>query len=179
MNMDIKHLKAGKGDKLNRMPTDVCDKISPDIAQEELKKLRKKLAKLQDVMYAHDRYSVLVCLQGIDTAGKDSLIREVFKQMNVRGVNVESFKSPSEKELQHDYLWRHEIKLPEKGKFTVFNRTYYENVLVTRVHPELLLNERIPGIERVDDLPDNFWKTRYQQINSFEKRLQENGTIVL
>src|SRR5690606_13343906 len=69
--------------------------------------------------------------------------------------------------------------LPEKGKFTVFNRTYYENVLVTRVHPELLLNERIPGIERVDDLPDNFWKTRYQQINSFEKRLQENGTIVL
>lgn len=159
--------------------TDIRKDISPEKAKKKLKKIRKKLAKLQDVMYAHDRYSVLVCLQGIDTAGKDSLIREVFKQMNVRGVNVESFKSPSEKELQHDYLWRHEIKLPEKGKFTVFNRTHYENVLVTRVRPELLLNERIPGLNQVDDLPDTFWTTRFQQINSFEKRLHENGTIIL
>lgn len=131
------------------------------------------------MLYAHNRYAVLICLQGIDAAGKDSLIREVFKQMNVRGVRVASFKSPSAKELQHDYMWRHEIQLPEKGKFTVFNRTHYENVLVTRVHPELLLAERIPGIEDVHDVPDDFWEMRYRQMNAFEKRLNQNGTVVL
>lgn len=178
MNMDIKHLKAGKGVQLNRMPTDVSDKISPDFAQEELKKLRKKLAKLQDVMYAHNRYAVLVCLQGMDTAGKDSLIRELFEEFNVRGVEVKSFKTPTSQELQHDYLWRHYINLPPKGKFGIFNRTHYENVLVTRVHPSYLLNEHIPGITSVKDIPENFWRQRFSQINNFERHLTDNHTIV-
>ena len=175
----LKELAATRSFQLDRYPSDFSARISPEKAKKKLKKLRKKIAELQDKMYAHDRYGVLICLQGIDTAGKDSLIREVFKEMNVRGVNVESFKTPSKTELQHDYLWRHEIKLPEKGKFTVFNRTHYENVLVTRVHPELLLHEQIPGIEQVADIPNDFWKMRFEQINAFEKRVTQNGTIVL
>lgn len=171
---------AAKGNfKIKEHPTDIRDVIDPEFAKTELKKLRKKIAAIQDMMYAHDKYSVLICLQGMDTAGKDSLIREVFKAINVRGVLVESFKTPSEEELQHDYLWRHEIKLPEKGKFTVFNRTHYENVLVTRVHPEYLLNERIPHINDSKNLPKDFWKMRFEQINNFEKRITENGTIVM
>ncbi len=171
---------AAKGNfKIKEHPTDIRDVIDPEFAKTELKKLRKKIAAIQDMMYAHDKYSVLICLQGMDTAGKDSLIREVFKAINVRGVLVESFKTPSEEELQHDYLWRHEIKLPEKGKFTVFNRTHYENVLVTRVHPEYLLNERIPHINDPKNLPKDFWKMRFEQINNFEKRITENGTIVM
>lgn len=143
-----------------------------------LEEVSTKLGKLQDKMYANNRYSVLVCLQGMDTAGKDSLIREVFKNFNARGVNVYSFKKPSSAELEHDYLWRHYIALPEKGKFTVFNRTHYENVLVTRVHPELILNENLPGINTVDDIPKDIWKHRYEQINNFEKHISANGTII-
>jgi len=144
-----------------------------------LKKLRKKLSKLQDKMYAQGKYSVLIMLQGMDTSGKDSLIREVFKDINARGVNVESFKVPSEKELKHDYLWRHYITLPERGKFTVFNRTHYENVLVTRVHPEYILFENIPNINDIADINESFWDNRFEQISNFEKHLAQNGTIIL
>ncbi|MGJ1204823.1 PPK2 family polyphosphate kinase [Sphingobacterium lactis] len=174
-----KKLVAKSDFKIKEHPTDIQDEISEDEAKAELKQLRKKIAEIQDKMYAHDKYSVLICLQGMDTAGKDSLIREVFKEMNVRGVVVESFKTPTEIELQHDYLWRHEVKLPEKGKFTVFNRTHYENVLVTRVHPEYLLNERIPHINDPKDLPTDFWKMRFDQINNFEKRLTQNGMLIM
>ncbi len=174
-----KKLAAKSNFKLKEHPTNIKDEISKDDAKIELKELRKKIAALQDKMYADDRYSVLICLQGMDTSGKDSLIREVFKEMNVRGVVVESFKTPTELELQHDYLWRHEIRLPEKGKFTVFNRTHYENVLVTRVHPEYLLNERIPNITDPHHLPSDFWEMRFDQINNFEKRLTQNGMIIL
>jgi len=165
--------------KLVDYPTSMEGKIDAQNAKIKLKKLRKKIAKLQDKMYAHDKYNVLICLQGMDTSGKDSLIREVFKAVNVRGVVVESFKTPSEKELQHDYLWRHQIKLPEKGKITVFNRTHYENVLVTRVHPEYLINENIPKVTDPTDLPKDFWKKRFKQINNFEKNITDNGMIVI
>ena len=147
--------------------------------ESELEKIRVKLSKFQDVMYAHNKYAVLICLQGMDTSGKDSLIREVFKDFNVRGIVVQSFKVPNSNELEHDYLWRHYIALPEKGKFGVFNRTHYENVLVTRVHPEYILGENLPGINSVDDIDDFFWKNRFDQINNFEKHIAQNGTIVL
>ena len=149
-----------------------------DDAEHKLKKVRKKLGKLQDTLYAHGKYSVLVCLQGMDTAGKDSLIREVFKAFNVRGVQVHSFKVPTELELKHDYLWRHYIALPPRGKFGVFNRTHYENVLVTRVHPEYILGENIPTVTSVDDIDDAFWDQRFDQINAFEKHIAENGTLI-
>lgn len=146
--------------------------------KEELKDIRKKLGEFQDTLYAHGKYGVLLCLQGMDTAGKDSLIREVFKDFNVRGVVVHSFKVPTSLELKHDYLWRHYIALPERGKFSVFNRTHYENVLVTKVHPEYILNENLPGIESVSDIDGAFWEKRYQQINEFEEHVAQNGTII-
>ena len=164
---------------LAKLPTLLDVKGNEEDKIEKLEKVQKKLSALQDVMYAHNRYSVLICLQGMDTSGKDSLIREVFKEFNPRGVEVLSFKTPNSSELQHDYLWRHYIALPEKGKFGVFNRTHYENVLVTRVHPEYLLKENLPGIKKTEDVTEAFWETRFEQINNFEKQIVQNGTIVL
>lgn len=146
--------------------------------EKELKRVRKKLGKLQDTLYAHGKYAVLICIQGMDTAGKDSMIREVFKDFNSRGVVVHSFKVPTPLELGHDYLWRHYIALPAKGKFGIFNRTHYENVLVTRVHPGYIMGENIPGIHTVDDITDDFWKQRFEQINNFEAHIAKNGTII-
>lgn len=161
----------------NRSTLDDFGASSKDL-KKRLKSLRKDLGELQDTLYAHGKYSVLICLQGMDTAGKDSLIREVFKDFNVRGVTVHSFKVPTELELGHDYLWRHYIALPARGKFGVFNRTHYENVLVTRVHPEYILGENIPGIESVSDIDQGFWDKRFEQINNFERHLAENGTLI-
>ncbi len=146
--------------------------------KKELEDIRKDLGEFQDTLYAHGKYGVLVCLQGMDTAGKDSLIREVFKDFNVRGVVVHSFKVPTSLELKHDYLWRHYIALPERGKFAVFNRTHYENVLVTKVHPEYIMNENLPGVGSVSDIDDTFWEKRYQEINAFEEHVAKNGTII-
>ena len=146
--------------------------------KKDLRDLRKELGEFQDTLYAHGKYGVLICLQGMDTAGKDSLIREVFKDFNVRGVEVHSFKVPTDLELKHDYLWRHYIALPERGKFSVFNRTHYENVLVTKVHPNYILSENIPGVDSVDDIDSEFWEKRYRQINDFERHVSENGTLI-
>ncbi|MEO0902211.1 MAG: PPK2 family polyphosphate kinase, partial [Bacteroidota bacterium] len=146
--------------------------------KKDLRDLRRELGKFQDTLYAHGKYGVLICLQGMDTAGKDSLIREVFKDFNVRGVEVHSFKVPTDLDLKHDYLWRHYIALPERGKFSVFNRTHYENVLVTKVHPNYILSENIPGVDSVDDIDSEFWEKRYRQINDFERHVAENGTLI-
>ncbi|GHE30560.1 PPK2 family polyphosphate kinase [Sphingobacterium griseoflavum] len=173
-----KRFKASHNFKQDKYPTDISAEMEAKWAKDELKKIRKQLAKIQDMMYAHNRYNVLICFQGMDTAGKDSLIRELFKEFNARGVEVSSFKTPTSLELQHDFLWRHYINLPPKGKFGIFNRTHYENVLVTRVHPEYLLNENLPGIYAVDDIPKNFWNERFKQINNFEKLLTESKMIV-
>jgi PPK2 family polyphosphate:nucleotide phosphotransferase len=171
--------KADVNFAIHKTPTFLDIELTDDHKKDALKEVSKALGKLQDKMYANNRSSVLIVLQGMDTSGKDSLIREVFKNFNARGVNVYSFKQPSPAELEHDYLWRHYIALPEKGKFAVFNRSHYENVLVTRVHPEYLLKENLPGIEDVKDIPKDFWEMRYQQINHFEKHISQNGTIVL
>ncbi len=146
--------------------------------KKKLEKIREDLGDFQNTLYAHDKYAVLICLQGMDTSGKDSLIREVFKDCNVNGVKVHSFKVPTDLELSHDYLWRHYIALPSKGTFGVFNRTHYENVLVTRVHPEYILNEHIPHIHSVEDIDQDFWDRRFEQINNFEKHLAQNGTLI-
>ncbi|MGS2739820.1 PPK2 family polyphosphate kinase [Sinomicrobium sp. M5D2P17] len=167
-----------KNIRLQDIPTLNTLEATEEELEKSLSKERKKLAKFQNRMYAHGKYGVLICIQGMDTAGKDSLIREVFKDLNARGVVVYSFKTPSMLELRHDYLWRHYLALPERGKFSVFNRTHYENVLVTRVHPEYILNENIPGIENVDDIGAEFWDNRFDQINNFEKHAAENGTLI-
>lgn len=149
-----------------------------DTVKDALKDVRKDLGDWQDTLYAHDKYAVLVCLQGMDTSGKDSLIREVFKDFNVRGVEVHSFKVPTDLERDHDYLWRHYLALPARGKFGVHNRTHYENVLVTRVHPEYILGEQLPNVTSLSDVNDKFWDKRFKQINNFEEHLAENGTLI-
>ena len=178
-NINIEDFKVkGKiklDDFLTKLPID-SDKEQEELA---LDKIQQKLSKKQDAMYAHNRHAFLICLQGMDTSGKDSLIREVFKEFNPRGVVVHSFKTPNSTELEHDYLWRHYLALPEKGKFAVFNRTHYENVLVTRVHPEYILFENLPGIEKVEDITPQFWENRMEQIINFEKHISQNGTKIL
>lgn len=163
---------------LKEIPTTYNLEADKDTIEDELEDVCKDLAKIQNAMYAHGKYAVLICIQGMDTAGKDSLIREVFKELNARGVVVHSFKVPTDLELKHDYLWRHYIALPARGKFGVFNRTHYENVLVTRVHPEYILGEHLPDVHSLEDVNDAFWDKRFEQINNFEKHVTENGTII-
>ncbi len=177
-NIDIGSYKADTSINLGKTSTFEDFGVTEKELKKDLEKIRENLGDFQDTLYAHGKYGVLVCLQGMDTSGKDSLIREVFKDFNVRGVVVHSFKVPTELELKHDYIWRHYIALPAKGKFGIFNRTHYENVLVTRVHPEYILGENIPGIHDVSDIDQKFWDARFEQINNFEKHIAENGTII-
>jgi PPK2 family polyphosphate:nucleotide phosphotransferase len=177
-NIQPEDFKVTDKISLADIPTSLDLDDTKNEKEQLLEEIGLKLSELQDTMYAHNRYGVLVCLQGMDTAGKDSLIREVFRFFNPRGVVVHSFKTPHSKELQYDYLWRHYKELPEKGKFSVFNRSHYENVLVTRVNPQYLMNENIPGIEKPKDIPADFWKKRIKQIKNFEKHITENGVIV-
>ncbi|MEM9648751.1 MAG: PPK2 family polyphosphate kinase [Bacteroidota bacterium] len=177
-NRDLQQYQVKQGIKLKEIATYEDFDSSDKALKKELEDIREDLGKFQDKLYAHGKYAVLVCLQGMDTAGKDSLIREVFKDFNVRGVEVHSFKVPTELERKHDYLWRHYLALPARGKFSVFNRTHYENVLVTKVHPEYILGEDIPGVDTVSDVNATFWENRYRQINDFERHIAENGTLI-
>lgn len=177
-NINITDYKVTSPIKLKNKNTFYDLEASKDDIEDELRKVRRKLGEFQDTIYAHNKYSVLVCLQGMDTSGKDSLIREVFKDFNVRGVVVHSFKVPTELELKHDYIWRHYIALPPRGKFGVHNRTHYENVLVTRVHPEYILGENLPDVNSVEDINAAFWNKRFEEINNFEKHISDNGTII-
>ncbi|MBC6492482.1 polyphosphate kinase 2 family protein [Flavihumibacter stibioxidans] len=139
----------------------------------------ENLALMQDKLYAHNRHSILIVLQAMDAAGKDSAIKHVMSGLNPQGVKVTSFKTPSKEELDHDYLWRHFKALPARGEIGIFNRSHYENVLVTRVHPEYILNENIPGVETVEHITEDFWQQRFRDINRFEKYLSDNGTLIL
>jgi len=176
--VDINDFKITQPFNIKHSKTSYDLGISEKKIENKLMEIREALGKLQDTMYAHGKYAVLVCLQGMDTAGKDSLIREVFKDFNTRGINVHSFKVPTELERKHDYIWRHYIALPPRGEFGIFNRTHYENVLVTRVHPNYILGENIPTVNSIEDVNDEFWSKRFEQINHFEKTIVENGTIV-
>jgi len=143
--------------------------------KKKLKKLVDDLDKLQYTLYAHDKYSILLIFQAIDAAGKDSTIRAVMSGINPAGCQVFSFKQPSSKELDHDFLWRTTCNLPERGRIGVFNRSYYEEVLVVRVHPEFLRSQKLPDKINMKQL----WKMRYESIRTHEKHLVNNGTIIL
>lgn len=177
-DIHIQDFKVSKKIDIHKTKTSLDLEASEKELKKKIKKTRRALGELQDTLYAHGKYAVLVCFQGMDTAGKDSLIREVFKDFNARGVVVHSFKTPTKLEKRHDYLWRHYVALPERGKFGVFNRTHYENVLVTRVHPEYILDENIPNVNSLDDIDESFWNRRFEEINNFEKTIQQNGTII-
>jgi PPK2 family polyphosphate:nucleotide phosphotransferase len=160
--------------------TDDKDKpVNKGDGEEMLKSDILKLSEIQEKLYASNRYSVLIVFQAMDAAGKDSIVKHVMSGLNPQGVNVTSFKTPTYQELEHDYLWRHYIALPARGMVGIFNRSHYENVLVTRVHPEYILNENLPGIKEVKDIDKSFWENRFRQINHFEKTLVENGTVIL
>ncbi|HEY9776592.1 MAG TPA: polyphosphate kinase 2 family protein [Planktothrix sp.] len=154
-------------------------RIKPDVEKDELKALLQdgilQLASQQDKLYAEANYALLIVLQAMDAAGKDSTIKHVMSGVNPQGCRVYSFKAPSAEELNHDYLWRCSRLLPERGCIGIFNRSYYEEVLVSRVHPEILAKQRLP-----DHLNDkNIWKRRFSEINNFERYLVDNGIIVL
>ena len=146
-----------------------------DAAQERLQKDIARMSALQDVFYASDSHSLLIIFQALDSAGKDGAIKHVMSGLNPQGCQVASFKSPSASELDHDYLWRSNLHLPERGRIGIFNRSYYEEVLVVRVHPEFLDAQKLPARPKGDKI----WKQRFGEINSFEKYLTDNGTKVL
>ena len=146
-----------------------------EIAQEIINKNVEDLAKAQELLYASDTYSVLIVLQAMDAAGKDGLIKHVMSGINPQGCQVFSFKRPSDEELNHNFLWRYSKGLPERGRIGIFNRSYYEEVLVVRVHPEILERQKLPAGKR----GEKFWEKRYDDINNFERHLTRNGTVIL
>ena len=171
--------KAGKRINLADYACDYTGDYTKKTAKKALKANTKELKEIQRKFYADDRYSLLIVLQAPDAAGKDGTIRHVLGGLNPQGCQVHSFKKPSSKELQHDFLWRHYKVLPERGMIGIFNRSHYENVLIAKVRPEIVLNERIPGRDSLDKITEEFWQKRYRQINDFERHISENGTMVL
>lgn len=148
-------------------------------AHQQLEDDIKRLRKLQEKLYADNRRSVLLIFQAMDAAGKDGTIKHVMSGLNPQGCQVYSFKHPSDEEYDHDFLWRHYKALPERGRIGIFNRSHYENVLICKVHPQYVLSERLPNINSVDDINDDFWQKRYKQIRRFEKNIAQNGTVIL
>lgn len=174
--------------KVNNRKDFKLSKIATDEGNSKLKKqtLKKKLledieaiSKLQNKLFAEDRKSLLILFQGMDSSGKDSAIKHIMRGINPQGVSVTSFKHPTNIELEHDYLWRHAQKMPEHGEIAIFNRSHYENVLISKVHPEIVLSERLPGITKIEEVNKPFWQMRYKQINDFEKRNIQNGTYII
>ena len=170
---------GGTGFSLSNHKTDYTAGLSKKQGKKLLGKGKDELHDLQRMMYATDRHSVLLVFQAMDAAGKDSTIREVFSGMFPQASSVYSFKAPTSKELDHDYLWRSSLVLPQRGTFSVFNRSYYEEVLVTRVHPEYILGQRIPGVTDLKHIDEVFWSKRLKAIADHEEHLSNNGTIIL
>ena len=162
---------------LKDFETEYSGKLTKQEGEQMLQDEKDKLRNLQEKMYSDGSKSLLIVLQAMDAAGKDSLIEHVFGGVNPQGCEVTSFKSPSSKEYSHDFLWRHYIALPEKGKIGIFNRSHYESVLVCKVHPEYNLSEKV--WKSVDDFDDKFWENRYESIRNFEKHLAQNGTTII
>jgi PPK2 family polyphosphate:nucleotide phosphotransferase len=173
-------VKAGKSIRLKNYSTHYEGKMLNKGDSEQLLEIgRRKLAQLQDKLYAHNQYSVLIVFQAMDAAGKDGAVKHIMSGFNPLGVKVFSFKAPNSQEMDHDYFWRHQMALPARGEIAIHNRSHYENVLVTRVHPEYILNEQIPGIDSLKKIDHDFWTRRFKQIRRFEKNLADNGMLIL
>src|SRR3982074_2220990 len=161
------HLKSHKTDEKGGLDKFKAEKI--------LEANRKRLSDFQEKLYAQNRWSLLLIFQGMDAAGKDSAIKHIFEGVNPQGCEVHSFKQPTSQELEHDFMWRCMIALPERGRIGIFNRSYYEECLVTRVHPDLLVKEKIPS--RL--VTKNIWRERFEDISAVERYLARNGTFIL
>ena len=154
-------------------------KLNKSEAGELLEAGRQHLAEVQEKLYAQNQYRVLIVLQAMDAAGKASAVKHIMSGFNLLGVKVYSFKAPHSLRSRSRLLWRHSLALPGRGEIAIHNRSHYENVLVTRVHPEYLLKEHLPGIDSVEKVNKKFWKRRLGQINRLEKNISQNGTIIL
>jgi PPK2 family polyphosphate:nucleotide phosphotransferase len=182
--LDIFRLKPDKKVRLKDhdtgwAQTEELKELGKDAVKERSKEILDKnledLAEAQELLYADDRYALLIVLQAMDAAGKDGTIKHVMSGVNPQGCQVFSFKKPSAEELNHNFLWRYMIRLPERGRIGIFNRSYYEDVLVVKVHPELLDPQKLPPGKH----GKSFWEARYEDINAFERHLVRNGTVVL
>jgi PPK2 family polyphosphate:nucleotide phosphotransferase len=175
----IDRFRVTKGGGFSLAGCDPGDTCGLDIDKKEAKDLLeagvKRLASLQERLYADDRWAILVILQGIDTSGKDGVIKHVMSGVNPQGCEVHSFKAPSENEIDHDFLWRTTAALPTRGRIGIFNRSYYEETIVVRVHPELLQRQRLPQTLITDDI----WSQRFEDIDNFERYLAHNGILTL
>lgn len=179
MKIKLKAFRVSEGEKVNldQWPTRVKPYFkSKEHCHQVLAKHIAELSDEQHLLYAHDRYSLLVIFQAMDAAGKDSAIKHVMSGVNPQGCQVHSFKHPSIEELDHDFLWRAACRLPERGRIGIFNRSYYEEVLITRVHPEILRSQALPK-ELLED--KSIWRRRYRSINDFERHLHDNGTRII
>jgi PPK2 family polyphosphate:nucleotide phosphotransferase len=182
--LDLFRLKPGKKVQLKDHDTGWAQtkelkELGKDAVKERAREILDKnledLAEAQELLYADNRYALLIVLQAMDAAGKDGTIKHVMSGVNPQGCQVFSFKKPSAEELNHNFLWRYMIRLPERGRIGIFNRSYYEDVLVVKVHPELLDPQKLPPGKR----GKSFWEARYEDINAFELHLVRNGTVVL
>ncbi len=182
--MDLTRVKPGKKICLKDLDTGWAQNEEAKIigkgelkerANKLLETNRVELANAQELLYANHTWSILIIFQGMDAAGKDSTIKHVMSGVNPQGCSVKSFKQPSTTELDHDFMWRQVLELPEKGMIGIFNRSYYEEVLIVKVHPNILENQHLPT-KKIDD---DFWSNRYEDINNYERYLSRNGTLIL
>jgi PPK2 family polyphosphate:nucleotide phosphotransferase len=175
----VKRFRVRKGSKFNIGDHDPADTCDLDIGKEEAKTMLangvKRLSELQERLYAQDRWAVLAIVQAMDAAGKDSAIKHVMSGINPQGCQVHAFKAPSTRELDHDFMWRTTIALPERGHIGLFNRSYYEETLVVRVHPEILARQKLPS----ELVTKKIWKERFEDIRAFERYLARNGIVLL
>lgn len=174
----VKPFRIVDGSHFRLKDFDTAETLGLESKQQAQKTLERgilRLADLQEKLYAQDRWAILLILQAMDAAGKDGTIKHVMSGVNPQGCRVTSFKAPSTEELQHDFLWRTSRSLPERGEIGIFNRSYYEEVLVVRVHPELLAREKMPAPLVLDSI----WQKRFEDINAFERHLTGNGIAVL
>jgi PPK2 family polyphosphate:nucleotide phosphotransferase len=175
----IKPFRIDKPKRFRLADHDPADTRGLDIDKQEAKSMLaediERLAELQEMLYAQDRWAVLAIFQAMDAGGKDSAIKHVMTGINPQGCEVHAFKAPSAEELEHDFLWRAEVRLPLRGRIGIFNRSYYEEVLVVRLHPDLLRRQKLPS----KPTPDKVWKQRFKDIVAFERHLVRNGTLVL
>ncbi len=177
--MNIAKFLAGEGKKLDLSKHEADDTDGykdKDQAKEDLQANIARMAELQEMLYAQDIYSLLIVFQAMDAAGKDGAIEHVMSGVNPQGVHVSSFKQPSAEERDHDYLWRHQKALPERGRIGIFNRSHYEEVLVVRVHPAILQAQQLPPEIKNDE---DIWKKRFDHIRDWEQHLVENGTHII
>lgn len=175
--MDINRFRVRPGQKVNLRQYDPGDTRPFKNKRKAIRRLQRgieRMVTLQEQLYAHDRWAALFVFQAMDAAGKDSAIKHVMRGLNPQGVQVHSFKRPSDEDLDHDYLWRSIKVLPERGKIGIFNRSHYEEVLVVRVHPEILARQKVP----LSLVTRRIWNDRYEDINALERYLARNGTLI-